>query len=884
MKMAVKGLGIAVLAAMLVFTLAGCNEPEEASPSPPPVVSASVVNISAIQGVTVPAKGETPVTIITENAQYSGTVTWIGNPSVFAASTEYTAVITLTAKSGFTLQGVSADFFTVAGAKSVNNAANSGVVFVVFSATASTNIASVSIYITAPVKGETPSTTAETSGSAESGINFSIGAVSWLPPGTNSFLGNTVYTALVTLTANNGYAFTESISAAVNGQNAAVSNNTGSAVTLSHAFPATGTKTVTNIAVKTQPSKLTAYTHGDKLDLTGLTVTLTYDDATTEDIAVANFADRNITTIPVNGGDLIYLTHNGQPVEIKYGSLTCETNNLTVNRATPTAADFNISGTGTFTYNGNTMAVTITPKTGKSNGTITVKYNDDTIAPSATGTYNVTFDVSEAGDFNAANGLTAGTLTINKATPRAGDFDISGLTQDYDGSPKTVIITPKEGKSDGTITVKYNGSTTAPSAAGTYTVTFDVSEAGDFNAANGLSAGTMTITATVTFNSVTANGSASQSSTQLTLNFSQTITNLSERDITLSGVSGVTKGYLDRSGATYYLSIYGFTAGGTLTVSVAKSGFNIIGTPKTVTIYYYYYSGVSPGTIEMASIPAGTFIMGSPENEPNRNIKETQHSVTLSSFKMSKYQVTQAQWIAVMGAGEDRTSTSYGKGDNYPIYIVSWYDAIVFCNKLSIKEGLDPVYSINGSTDPADWGTMPTEFTYNDAKWDGVVMDKSKNGYRLPTEAEWEYACRGDYPNKATETNTKPFGIGDGTKMVSGLANFSVRYPYDLARGGSYEDTSATGYVGKTKEVGSYAANNYGLYDMHGNVLEWCWDWYGSYSSGSQTDPTGAVTGSNRVERGGSWGIYGQNLRSACRYFHIPGYRNNFIGFRLVRF
>jgi len=191
-----------------------------------------------------------------------------------------------------------------------------------------TAITTISISITAPVKGATPSTTA--SNSAEGGGNFTIGTVSW-SPNDNLFLGNTVYAATLTLTANSGYTFAGLSSATINGQSVEISNNTGSAVSLSHTFPATNEKTATSIAIKNLPITLT-YTHGDTLDLTGLAVTLIYDDNTTEDAAADRFADKNITANPSQGNSLVRSTHNGKPVVITYGDLTpLATGNLTVN-------------------------------------------------------------------------------------------------------------------------------------------------------------------------------------------------------------------------------------------------------------------------------------------------------------------------------------------------------------------------------------------------------------------------------------------------------------------------------------------------------------------------------------------------------------------------
>ena len=258
----------------------------------------------------------------------------------------------------------------------------------------------------------------------------------------------------------------------------------------------------------------------------------------------------------------------------------------------------------------------------------------------------------------------------------------------------------------------------------------------------------------------------------------------------------------------------------------------------------------------MVWIPAGTFKMGSPTSEPGRYSDETQHSVTLSGFYMGKYQVTQEQYQAVMESNPSyftsAVSGESGTPGKLPVECVSWYDALVFCNKLSMTEGLNPAYSINGKTNPADWGTVPTS---SDATWNAVVIVAGSNGYRLPTEAQWEYACRAG--------TTTVYNTGDTINDNTGWYN------------------SNSG--GKTHQVGKKPANAWGLHDMHGNVWEWCWDWYNNYSSGAQTDPMGASSGTDRVARGGGWGDSAGDLRSARRIYYDPYDRYRNLGFRLVR-
>jgi formylglycine-generating enzyme required for sulfatase activity len=271
-------------------------------------------------------------------------------------------------------------------------------------------------------------------------------------------------------------------------------------------------------------------------------------------------------------------------------------------------------------------------------------------------------------------------------------------------------------------------------------------------------------------------------------------------------------------------------------------------------------SVVSGITFEMVRINGGTFLMGSPPAEPGRDsIKETQHPVTLTSgFYMGKYEITQAQYEMVMGE-TIAEQMDRGQGDNYPMYYVSYYDALVFCNKLSMLEGLSPAYRINGSTDPAAWGDVPTN---GNATWNANIIVSGSTGYRLPTEAQWEYSCRAG--------STEAYNWGTNT-----INQTQAQY---------------NGNPLTTAVVGSYAPNDWGLYDMHGNVDEWCWDWYrpdyGSTAGTAVTDPmVGASSDASNpfIIRGGNFQDAGSKARSANRGTGIAYTRHVTFGFRIIR-
>ena len=291
----------------------------------------------------------------------------------------------------------------------------------------------------------------------------------------------------------------------------------------------------------------------------------------------------------------------------------------------------------------------------------------------------------------------------------------------------------------------------------------------------------------------------------------------------------------------------------------------------------------------MALIPAGLFQMGDALGDQidgewqNSEALAPVHPVYVSGFYMDQYDVTLARWQQVYNWATNHgywfLSTGLGKGTNYPVETVAWYDAVVWCNARSEMEGRTPAYY----TDAAQTNVYRSNISgpislYNSCvKW-------SAQGYRLPTEAEWEKAARGG-------ASGLRFPWGDTIDWSEAnyeglpLALNWEGFDFDLSTAVGYDPAFATGAY-YTSPVGSFGPNGYGLYDMAGNVWQWCWDWCDftpTYGSGSQIDPHGPPgQGIFRVSRGGEWGWRADCCCAAFRYEFVPGSFTHHLGFRTV--
>jgi formylglycine-generating enzyme required for sulfatase activity len=291
------------------------------------------------------------------------------------------------------------------------------------------------------------------------------------------------------------------------------------------------------------------------------------------------------------------------------------------------------------------------------------------------------------------------------------------------------------------------------------------------------------------------------------------------------------------AGRTYPVSVSPDLIGWTLltNISTTTAGSVIIeDQPASTSPRRFYRIGPAPSPItNMVYIPPGTFTMGSPPSERDRETKESpQTEVTIShGFWVGKYEVTQEECVALTGTNH----AVFVLHPWMPVDFTSWVVATNYCQTLTEKETVA--------------GRLPPGYCY-----------------RLPTEAEWEYACRA-----GTKT---PVAIGEGTSLSSFQANFDGNFPYGGAPIGLY--------LQRPDIVGKYPPNAWGLYDIHGNVAEWCLDFYGPYPGGAVTDPKGPTTGTARVLRGGAYNSIGNNCRSARRDSRSPTLRNFGAGFRVV--
>ena len=442
----------------------------------------------------------------------------------------------------------------------------------------------------------------------------------------------------------------------------------------------------------------------------------------------------------------------------------------------------------------------------------------------------------------ALSGTNAGSFTLGGSPPPNITFTAGG-TASFTVRPNASLAANLY---DATITVTYDGGATAAT-----NVSLTV------NKASGSAVSKPAVSGTPTSSSITISAVTLSTATGQDREYAIDTTDTADPALLTWTVNKVTFDLLSAS-ASYYVYAR----------SVSNTNYNA----GTAQVSAMITTDAAPTiSIEMVWIPAGSFMMGSPTTEPYHQSNETQHSVTLTTgFNMGKYSVTQDEFFAVM-----ETNPSFFQGASYPpesgeiqgrrpVEQVSWYDAIAFCNKLSAIEHRTPAYLISGISDWENltYGSIPT---VSDSDWDGAIIDPtSLDGYRLPTEAQWEYACRAT-TTTAFNDGTNDYSVID-TNIYTTLGWF---YHFNII-------------ITRTHEVGLKNYNTWGLYDMHGNVWEWCWDWYDTYPTGPVPDPMGASSGSGRVCRGGSFFDSAAHARSARRYPDAPSDRNRVLGFRVV--
>jgi len=556
------------------------------------------------------------------------------------------------------------------------------------------------------------------------------------------------------------------------------------------------------------------------------------------------------SSFTMNGGTIKGNTgNNGGGVCVNDGTFTMKGGNITGNNADYGGGGVSVSD-ATFTMSGGNISSNNTTH----NDGGGVRVNTRGIFTMSSG--NITDNNAPAGSGGGVSvnsgdttfTMSGGTISGNTTDENGGGVYVNGGTFTMNGG----TIKGNTGNNGGGVCVMDGG---------TFTMGGGSIKGNNANYGGGVHATTLyydNVTTTFTMSGGTIEGNRANSygggvyiyidpsTTGSTTTFTMsggTIYGTNETDTDLPNTAPSGASFYKASGTAQYNGAYGSDPIDTTN--------NTIPPPSTIT---------STTGIVLVKIPGGSFDMGKNSGEftyYNTITDETPvHTVTLTSgFYMGKYEVTQKQWQDVMGTLPSGINSTYGMGNNYPVYFVDWYDAIEFCNALSIKEGLSPYYSIDKINQD------PNNLVYADVKRWTVTFNSGSNGYRLPTEAQWEYAAKG------------------GNQQTAGWVGYTFSGSDTAGDVAWYYSNSSS----QSHAVGTKAPNGLGLYDMSGNVAEWCWDWFGSYLSGPQSDPTGALSAESRIKRGGDWTAALSVATSHTRSGDFSYRSDRYTGFRLVR-
>ncbi len=868
-------------------------------------VLVSALDLSSL--VTAPVKGAVPVTTAINQAQYtSGAISWFeadGTTAVtgnFAAAKVYVAKLALTAKAGYTLTGVAANSFNYTGATSVANAANSGAVTITFAATADAVVDSLNLssLVTAPVKGAAPVTTAINQ------AQYTSGAISWFEAdGTTAVTGNfaaaKVYVAKLALTAKAGYTLTgvAANSFTYTGATSVANAANSGAVTITFAATANSVVDALNLS-----SLVTAPVKG------AAPVTTAINQAQYTSGAISWFEADGTTAVTGNfAAAKVYVAKLTLSAKAGYTLTGVAANSFTYTGATSVAnaansgaititfaatADavvdaLNLSSLVTAPVKGATPVTTAIDQTQYTSGAISWFEADGTTAVTgnfaaakvyvakltlaAKAGYTLTGvsvnSFTYTGATSVANAANSGAVTITFSATAFEPVTAIGAIAGIPISGQTLTagaLTPAGATADYKWQVSADGSTGWTDIAGatgnTYVVDLAKTAIGQYvrvvATGNGTYGATVNSAAVKIVTSVTAIGAVSGVPMG-----GQTLT---AGALTPAGATADYKWQVSNDGSNGWADVDGATAN-TYVVDLAKTAVGKY--VRAVAAGNGNFGGVVNSAAEkiqgmptMVSVPAGTF---------QRDATPANTSF-VSAFSMSAHEITRAQFARFMGT--DPSNTSYSNGNADPVQMTNWYHAIAFCNKLSLAEGLTPVYAVSGVDFAAlTYGAIPTT---TDATWDAATCNWSANGYRLPTEMEWMWAAMG------ADQDSQPGAMVSGVNVTGYAKTFAGSNGSNSLDAYAWYSTNSSS---KTHPAGAKSANELGLYDMSGNVYEWCWDWYNTYPAGSSSDYSGAGSGSYRVLRGGSFGSSADYATVAGRSGAYPYSLNFYIGFRVVR-